>query len=41
MAAKILLGEATPADFEIVTLTPSVTYNTELCEALGIVIDEK
>ncbi len=41
MAAKILLGEATPADFEIVTLTPSVTYNKELCEALGIVVDEK
>ena len=41
MAAKILLGEATPADFEIATLTPSVTYNQELCDALGIVIDEK
>ena len=41
MAAKILLGEAKPADIEIKTLTPSVTYNKELCEALGIVIDEK
>ena len=41
MAAKILLGEATPADFEVATLTPSVTYNKELCDALGIVIDEK
>ena len=41
MAAKILLGEATPADFEIATLAPSVTYNQELCDALGIVIDEK
>lgn len=41
MAAKILLSEATPADFEIVTLTPSVTYNAEICEALGIVVNSK
>jgi len=36
MAAQILLGEKTPADIEIATLTPTVKYNNELCEALGI-----
>ena len=38
MAASILLGEKTPADIEIKTLTPSVVYNEELCEALGIAV---
>ena len=41
MAAQILLGEKTPADLEIITLTPSVVYNTELCSALGIEIPEE
>ena len=36
MAAQILLGEKTPADIEIATLTPSVMYNEELCAQLGI-----
>ena len=36
MAAKILLGEAKPSDIEIMTLTPSVVYNEELCAQLGI-----
>ena len=36
MAAKILLEGKTPADIEIATLTPSVTYNEELCAKLGI-----
>lgn len=36
MAAEILLGNKTPADFEIMTLTPSVTYNKDICDALGI-----
>ena len=36
MAAKILLGEKTPADMEVATLTPSVSYNAELCAQLGI-----
>ncbi|MBQ7895675.1 MAG: ABC transporter substrate-binding protein, partial [Oscillospiraceae bacterium] len=36
MAAKILLGEKTPADIEIATLTPTVSYNAELCAQLGI-----
>lgn len=40
MAAEILLNGKTPADFEVATLTPSVSYNEELCETLGIVISE-
>ena len=36
MAAEILLGKKTPADIEIMTLTPSVVYNEELCKTLGI-----
>lgn len=40
MAAQILLGEKTVADFEIMTLTPSVVYNEELCGALGIAVPE-
>ncbi len=36
MAAKILLGEAAPADLEITTLTPTVVFNEELCAQLGI-----
>lgn len=36
MAAQILLGEKTPADIEIATLTPAVKYNEELCKDLGI-----
>ncbi len=38
MAAQILKGEKTPADIEIATLTPSVSYNEELCAQLGIEI---
>ena len=38
MAAQILLGEKTPADIEIATLTPSVVYNQELCNQLGITV---
>ena len=41
MAAQILLGEKTPADLEIKTLTPSTVYNEELCKALGIEVPEK
>ena len=36
MAADILLNGKTPADIEIKTLTPTVTYNAELCAQLGI-----
>ncbi len=38
MAAQILLGEKTPEDIEIMTLTPSVTYNEDLCSLLNIEI---
>jgi len=41
MAAQILLGEKTPADIEVKTLTPTVTYNEELCGQLGITVPEK
>lgn len=41
MAAEILLGNKTPADIEIMTLTPSVFYNEELCEILGITVPTK
>ena len=40
MAAQILLGEKTPADIAVKTLTPTVTYNEELCGQLGITIPE-
>ena len=36
MAAKILLEGKSPADFEVMTLTPSVAYNEDLCAQLGI-----
>ena len=36
MAADILLNGTSPADIEIMTLTPTVTYNAELCAQLGI-----
>ncbi len=38
MAAQILLGEKTAADIEIMTLTPTVVYNEELCNQLGITV---
>lgn len=41
MAAEILLGNKTPEDFEVATLTPSVVYNNELCQKLGITVPEK
>ena len=36
MAAAILLEGKTPADYEVMTLTPTVTYNADLCAQLGI-----
>ena len=36
MAAQILLGEKAPADIEVATLTPTTTYNKDLCQKLGI-----
>ena len=41
MAAQILLGQKTPADIEVATLTPAVVYNEELCTELGIEIPAK
>ena len=38
MAAEILLGTKTTADFEIKTLIPSVVYNEELCAKLEITV---
>ena len=40
MAAEILLNGKTPADIEIATLTPTVTYNEDLCAQLGIEVPE-
>ncbi|MBP3633858.1 MAG: ABC transporter substrate-binding protein [Oscillospiraceae bacterium] len=36
MAAQVLLEGAKPAEMEVLTLTPSVSYNEELCAQLGI-----
>lgn len=36
MAAKVLLEGKSPADFPVMTLTPAVAYNEELCAQLGI-----
>ena len=38
MAAEILLGGKAPADIEIATLTPTRSYNEELCAQLGIAV---
>ena len=40
MAAEILLNGKKPADIEVMTLTPTVTYNEELCAQLGIAVPE-
>ena len=38
MAAQILLEGKSPADIQIKTLTPSVSYNEALCAQLGITV---
>ena len=38
MAAEILLNGKSASDFEVKTLTPTVTYNEELCAQLGIAV---
>ena len=38
MAASILLEGKTPADYPVKTLTPTVSYNEELCGKLGITV---
>ena len=40
MAAQILLGQKQPSDIEIKTLQPTVSYNAELCQMLGITVPE-
>ena len=40
MAADILLNGKQPSDIAIATLTPSVSYNEELCGTLGIEVPE-
>ena len=40
MAAEVLLGKKAPSDIEIETLTPSVSYNEEICKQLGIEIQK-
>ena len=40
MAAEVLLGNKTPADIPIKTLTPAVTFNKEICQELGITVPE-
>ena len=40
MAAEVLLGNKTPADIDIMILEPTVVYNKERCEALGIAVPE-
>ncbi|MBE6544031.1 MAG: ABC transporter substrate-binding protein [Ruminococcaceae bacterium] len=40
MAAEILLGTKQVSDIEIKTLVPSVVYNKELCDKLGITVPE-
>ena len=39
MAAEILLGKATPSDLEVEYLTPTKSYNKDLCDLLGIEIE--
>lgn len=40
MAAQILLGEKTPTELTVATVEPAISYNTSLCEMLGIAIPE-
>lgn len=40
MAAEVLLGTKSVSDIEVKTLTPTVVYNKELCDALGITVPE-
>lgn len=38
MAAQILLGQKTPAEIPVKTITPSRSFNSELCAQLGITV---
>ena len=41
MAAQILLEQKDITEIDIMTLTPTVVYNEELCKELGIAVPEK
>ncbi len=41
MAAEILLGKKAPSEISILTITPEVVYNNDICAALGIAVPEK
>lgn len=41
MTAEILLGNKTPADIEVKTITPSVIFNEEICADLSIEIPKE
>ena len=38
MAAEVLLGTKSVSDIDVMTLTPTVVYNNDLCNALGIAV---
>ena len=40
MAAEILLGTKSVSDFDVKTLEPTVVYNKDLCDKLGITVPE-
>ena len=40
MAAEALLGTKAISDLEVKTLVPTVIYNEELCNTLGITVPE-
>lgn len=40
MAAQILLGTKGVGDMDVATLTPTKTYNAELCQTLGIIAEQ-
>lgn len=41
MAAQILLGNKTPADYEVKTLEATVVYNEELCAKFGVEVPQE
>ena len=41
MAADVLLGKKAPSDISVLTITPAVVYNNDICSALGITVPEK
>ncbi|MBO5287145.1 MAG: ABC transporter substrate-binding protein [Clostridia bacterium] len=41
MASQILLGNKTVADYEVKTLEPTVVYNKDICDKLGIAVPQE